>query len=323
MRCLVKSIYISHLRVGDDFVNEPFLVQDVARRTTKDHRPYLLFNLLDKTGQAAGVFWNVPDYIEKWLRSGLVVLVTARIVSYKDTLQINATDMNPSHDPDMSEFLASSDRPRDEMIEELRQHIEGLSTPWQDLVATILTDPSFLSRLANAPAARNMHHAYIGGLLEHMLSMAKVAKMLANHYPHLNTDLLIAGVLLHDIGKVIEYTTEGAFDFSDDGRLVGHIVRAVTMVETVASGMGFPQDELRQLTHLIASHHGNMEWGSPVVPKTLEAVLLHQIDLLDSRMQGFYDHINSDGSHDLWTAKPSPMFRTELRHFDPARPENK
>jgi len=146
-----------------------------------------------------------------------------------------------------------------------------------------------------------------------------VAIMLANHYPYLNTDLLIAGVLLHDIGKAIEYTTEGAFDFSDDGRLVGHIVRAVTLVETAASGMAFPEDELRQLTHLIASHHGNLEWGSPVVPKTLEAVLLHQIDLLDSRMQGFYDHINSDGSNELWTAKPSPMFRTELRHFDPPR----
>lgn len=309
----MKSIYVSELKLGDEFVNEPFLVQEVVQRTTKDNRPYLLYSLVDKSGQASGVFWNLPDYIESWIRSGMVVLVTARVVSYKESLQINTTDLNPCPSPDMTDFLPSSQRPREEMIDELRQHINTLSTPWQELVSELLLGSDFLSRFANAPAARSMHHAFIGGLIEHTLSMVAIAHTLIKHYRYVNKDLLISGTLLHDMGKVAEYTTEGSFDFTDDGRLVGHIVRAITMVEAAAAKINFPPSELRHLIHLIASHHGTMEWGSPVVPKTIEAVLLHQIDLLDSRVQGFYEHLNSDAGDENWTLKPSPMFRTELR----------
>jgi len=316
----VKSIYISQLKLGDQFVNEPFLLQDIVRRTTKDHRPYLLYTLVDKTGQASGVFWNVPDYIDNWVRSGLIVLITARVVSYRDTLQVNTTDMNPSQDLDLSEFLASSQRPRDEMIAELRQRIDDLSEPWQGLVCKLLLDKTFLPRLANAPAARNMHHAYIGGLLEHTLSMAKLAHVLILHYGYINQDLLLSGILLHDMGKAIEYTTEGSFEFSDDGRLVGHIIRAITMVEAAAAELAFPTAELRQLVHLIASHHGTLEWGSPVVPKTFEAILLHQLDLLDSRAQGFLDHLDNDSGDELWTLRSSPMFKTELRRSSDVEP---
>jgi len=314
----VKSTYISELRIGDDFVNEPFLLQEVTRRTTKDNRPYLLYTLKDKTGRASGVFWNVPDYIESWVRTGLVALITARVVSYKDSLQINTTDMNPSETPDMTEFLPSSMRPRDELIEELKAYIERLNEPWRTLVTALILDADYLPKFANAPAARNMHHAYIGGLLEHTLSMAAIADMLAAHYPYVNKDLLLSGVLLHDLAKGVEYTTEGEFNFSDDGRLVGHIVRGIIMVEAVALKLDFPEEDLRQLIHLIASHHGKLEWASPIVPKTLEALLLHQIDLLDSRIQGFYDHLAGDDGHETWTLRPSPMFKTELRHFKPA-----
>jgi 3'-5' exoribonuclease len=314
---LVKSTYVSDLRLGDEFVNEPFLLHEVTRRTTKDNRPYLLYTLKDKSGTASGVFWNVPDYIESWVRSGLVVLVTARVVSYKDSLQINTTDMNQSHSPDMTEFLPSSARPREEMIVELKTYVDSLNEPWRSLVTALLLDKAYLSQFANAPAARNMHHAYIGGLLEHTLSMAALVEMLASHYPYVNKDLLLAGALVHDMAKAVEYTTEGEFSFSDDGRLVGHIVRGIAMVESAAAELAFPDAELRQLVHLIASHHGQLEWGSPVVPKTLEALLLHQIDLLDSRMQGFYEHLSNDDGNESWTLRPSPMFRTELRHFAP------
>ncbi|MCP5100173.1 MAG: HD domain-containing protein, partial [Chloroflexi bacterium] len=155
------------------------------------------------------------------------------------------------------------------------------------------------------------------GLLEHTLSMAAIAETLASHYPYVNKDLLLAGVLIHDIGKTFEYTVDEAFAFSDDGRLVGHIVRGIVMVEKAAAELdNFPQAELRDLIHLIASHHGTQEWGSPVVPKTLEAILLHQIDLLDSRIQGFLDYVKLDDGRGDWTIKNSPMFRTELRRPD-------
>jgi 3'-5' exoribonuclease len=310
----VKSVYIEELGNGDDLLNEPFLVEDIVHRETRDGRPYLLGTFRDKSGQIGGVFWDVPDDVESWIRPGLVALVTGEVNNYKNALQINVTDLNPSSTMNMAEFLPASQRSADEMVNELRQIISDLGQPWQYLVRHILMDRAFLTAFANAPAARMMHHAYIGGLLEHTLSMAAIAKMLARHFPYVNKDLLLTGILLHDMGKVIEYNTEGTFSFSDDGRLVGHITRAVIMIELAAAEMAdFPQEDLRQLVHLVASHHGTQEWGSPVVPKTLEAILLHQIDLLDSRVQGFYDHLRNDGGQDNWSARPSFMFNTELR----------
>lgn len=310
----MKTFYVSDLNAGDELTNEPFLLQEIVRRTTKDGRPFLLGTLRDRTGAVSYVFWDVPDYVEHWVRAGLVVLVTGRIASYKDALQISISDMNAAFNPDMTAFLPSSQRPREEMIDELVEKISRLAEPWQGLVEELLLADTFLPRFANAPAARTMHHAYIGGLLEHTLSMATLAEQLADHYPYVNKDLLVAGALLHDMGKALEYTVEESFSFSDDGRLVGHIVRAVVMVEAAAEKLGtLSLEQRRQLVHLIASHHGTQEWGSPVVPKTIEAVLLHQIDLLDSRVQGFFDHLNNDSGDDGWTVKASNMFNTELR----------
>jgi 3'-5' exoribonuclease len=313
----VKSFFVTNINVGDELENEPFLIQDSILRETKDGRPYLLGTLRDNTGQIAFVYWDIPSYAEKWVTTGSAVLITGRVVRYKDSLQVTITDMNQNLDPSLAELLPSSRRPQEEMVAELKAHVNSLGQPWQPLVQHLLLDETFMREYANAPAARNMHHAYIGGLMEHTLSMAALANVLAGHYPFVNRDLLLAGTLLHDMGKAIEYDISKSFSFSEDGRLVGHITRAVVMVEKAAAELGdFPEDDLRHLVHLIASHHGTQEWGSPVVPKTLEAILLHQLDLLDSRVQGFFDHLSNDNSEDAWTAKSSYMFGTELRRPD-------
>ncbi|HSM59089.1 MAG TPA: HD domain-containing protein [Candidatus Sulfomarinibacteraceae bacterium] len=310
----MKTKYVADLETKDELLNEPFLVQEVVRRTTRDGRPYLLCTYSDRTGQASGIFWDVPQHIDDWVRPGAPVLVTGRVTYYKNAIQINTTDLNQWQSPDMSEFLPSSKRPREEMLEELHQHIATLASPWQELVSRVLLEPDFFQRFMNAPAARHMHHAYIGGLLEHTLSMAQLALTMAEHYPYINRDLLLAGTLLHDAGKAVEYEIGCDFSFSDDGRLVGHIVRAITMVEKAAQDVeGLKPEQLRHLIHLLASHHGTQEWGSPVIPKTLEAVLLHQLDLLDSRVQGFFDHLNNDNSDERWSVRYSQMFNTELR----------
>ncbi len=310
----MKSKFTAQLRVGDELDNEPFLLQGIARRTTKDGRAYLLFALRDKIGQVNAVFWSVPDYVDGWAKDGAVALVTGRVVSYKDSLQVTVTDLNLASNPDMSDFLSSSQRTEEEMIKELKQQIKSLQEPWQTLTGHLLLDEDFLPKFASAPAARTMHHAYIGGLLEHTLSMATMADYMSDHYPYVNRSLLIAGALLHDMGKVHEYSIEGEFSFSDDGRLVGHIVRAITMLETAAAQLDIlTPDQTRDIVHLIASHHGTLEFGSPVTPKTLEAILLHQIDLLDSRVQGYFDHLENDNSKNAWTSKSSFMFKSELR----------
>lgn len=309
----MKSIYAIDLKAGDELTNELFLLQDVNRRQTKDGRSYLLGTVRDKSGLTNFVFWNVPDYVGNWAKSGTAVFLTGRLVTYKDGLQINVTDMNPVAQPNLTELLPASQRNQAEMVHELHQHIAQLQEPWRGLVTRLLLDAEFLPRFANAPAARTMHHGYIGGLLEHSLSMAAVAWLLSTHYPHVDANLLLTGTLLHDIGKVSEYDIERGFAHSEDGRLVGHIVRAIILIEQTATACQFPDTLLRQLIHLIASHHGTLEWGSPTTPKTLEAILLHQIDLLDSRVQGFFDHVRSEVDDTGWTTKYSPMFNTELR----------
>jgi 3'-5' exoribonuclease len=310
----MKSFYVSDLRPGDDLVNELFLLQDVARRTTKDGRPFLLFSARDKTGSVSAVFWDVPDDVSHWVRSGEIVLLTGRANNFKESLQLSTTDLIRNPTSEMAELLSSSPRPQGEMIAELKQLIQSLGEPWQRLVSYILLDPIFLPQFANAPAARQMHHAYIGGVLEHTLSMATVADFLANHYPYVNRNLLISGILMHDMGKTVEYDLAGSFSFTEDGRLVGHIVRAIIMIEKAAQELGdIPAEDVQQLVHLIASHHGNLEWGSPVEPKTLEAMLLHQVDLLDSRIQGFLEHAQTDVDEAGWTVKSSPMFRNEIK----------
>lgn len=313
----MKSFFVDNINVGDELENEPFLIQDAVLRETKDGRPYMLGTLRDKTGQLPFVFWDLPSYVESWARSGSAILITGRVVRYKEALQVTVTDMNQNQSPDLAALLPASRRSQGEMLAELREWIGSLSEPWQRLVSHLLLNEAFLRQFANAPAARNMHHAYIGGLLEHTLSMAKLANFLASHYPFVNRDLLLSGTLLHDMAKTVEYDISKSFSFSEDGRLVGHITRAVVLVEKAAVELGeFPEGELRQLIHLIASHHGTQEWGSPVVPKTIEAVLLHQIDLIDSRVQGFFDHLANDSGEEAWTAKSSYMFGTELRRPD-------
>ena len=304
---------IADLRAGTELAHEPFLLHDVVRRQSKDGRPFLLATLRDRSGQMAGVYWDVPLSVDVWARPGLAVLVSGRVNLYKDALQVNISALERANGLDMTAFLPASQRPPGEMLAELRQLIDGLSAPWRSLVARLLLDGEVAERFAVAPAARGMHHAYVGGLLEHTLSMAAVARLLAVHYPYVNLDLLLSGVLLHDLGKADAYALDEGFGHSDDGRMVGHILRGALLVERTADELNFPPDERQQLLHLIASHHGTQEWGSPVVPRTLEAVLLHQIDLLDSRIGGYLDHVRNDANGGTWTTKRSEMFGTELR----------
>jgi 3'-5' exoribonuclease len=308
-----KTKFIGDLKAGMELRAEPFLLHDVARRQSKDGRPFLLITLRDRSGQIGGVFWDVPLTVDAWARAGLAVLVSGRVSLYKDAIQVSVNDLARAADTDLTAFLPTSRRSQETMRAELREAIAALAEPWQTLAAYLLLEGELAERYTAAPAARSMHHACVGGLLEHSLSMAAIARQLAGHYPHVAGDLLVTGALLHDVGKAYEYALEEGFAPSEDGRLVGHIVRGVILIEQAAAELDFPATERQRLIHLIVSHHGTNEWGSPVVPKTLEAVLLHQIDLLDSRIGGFMDHVGSDGSGAAWTAKRSDMFGTELR----------
>jgi 3'-5' exoribonuclease len=309
----VKTVFVRQLQAGQELFDQPFLLIDVTQRETRDGRPFLLFNLGDKSGRISGVFWNVPDEVVQNCVTGTVVLVTGDVRLYNKRLQVTALDLQPYEPATMADYISSSRRDRDEMIAELRQIIEEMGEPLRSLATAILLEPAFLRRYAEAPAATIMHHAYVGGLLEHVLAMVSLCRLSAELYPMVNPDLLLAGVLLHDVGKVMAYETRETFPLTDDGRLVGHLARGVLMVDAAAAKIdGFPADLRQQLIHLLLSHHGTADWGSPVPPRTLEAALLHQIDMLDSRAQGFIDHVLAEPGDVEWTA-PSPMFGYELK----------
>lgn len=302
------------MKQGLELIDEPLMMKDLVRRTTKDGRAYILCTLGDKTGQISGVFWDIPERLNQMLRPGMVMLTTGKVSRYKDSLQVGITDAYPMDNPDLAEFMPGAGRNSSEMVDQLRALIGTMQEPWQGFLTHLLLDDKFLSKYSVAPAAKSMHHASVGGLIEHSLSMAMLAEATAANYPYVNRDLLVSGALVHDMGKVWEYTLDGEFGTSEDGHLIGHITRAAIYIETQAQSYdGIGAGDLRELLHLVVSHHGTHEWGSPVVPKTLEAILLHQLDLLDSRVQGYFDFLRSEPGIDGWSPRRSMMHSTQLR----------
>ena len=308
----MKTVYVQELEPGMELFDQPFLMVEVNPRKTKDDRPFILFTLSDRTGQVGGVFWNVPAGVVRECVPGRVVLVTGDVRLYNKRVQVVALDLQPFEPESMAEFAPAAGRDHDEMIAELAEVIGQLGQPLQGLLTRLL-DPSFLRRYTESPAARTMHHAYVGGLLQHSLALVSLCRLAAEMYPPVDRDLLIAGALLHDIGKVLSYEAEVTFPLTNDERLVGHITLGTLLVEAAVREMpDFPPRLRQELLHLMVSNHGAPEWGSPVPPRTLEAVLLHHIDLLDSRARGFIDHITGEPGEAEWTSH-SPMFGYELR----------
>lgn len=310
----MKTVFVEELQAGVDLKKgQPFVLREVTERQTKDGRPFILFRLGDKSGNIGGVYWNVPDQVLTKCLPGKVVLVEGDVRLYNQRLQVVATDMQPFDPGSMADFISASRRNQEEMTAELRQIIAELRRPLHQLLTNVLLEPAFLRRFADAPAAKMMHHAYVGGLLEHSLAMVPFCRLAAERYAAIDRDMLIAGALLHDVGKVHAYDLGAGFVITDEERLVGHITRGVVMVEKAIDGVTDFTPELRQhLVHLLVSHHGTLEWGSPIRPCTLEAVLLHQIDLLESRVQGFMDHVEAEPGDTVWTSR-SLMFGYELK----------
>jgi 3'-5' exoribonuclease len=217
-----------------------------------------------------------------------MVRMTAQVQSYRDKLQLKIEEITGVDEaPDEELFVPAARRKPEEMAEELHAILRGVTNPHlKKLLHHFFKRGELLQRFQEAPAAKAIHHAYRGGLLEHCLSMAKVANFLAAHYPGVDRSLLLAGVLLHDIGKVAELImTSGVIEYSDAGRLKGHLVIGSELVaEAAAKIVDFPPELLVQVQHLILSHHGKQEFGSPTVPMTIEALLLSFIDDLDAKM---------------------------------------
>lgn len=296
-----EKIYVSDLE-DDQPVQSTFLVDAKSRRKTRNGDPYLCVTLSDRTGAIEGRIWNDVDAMEARFDSGDFTEVRGRIETWNDDLQIKIHDIRSvdASEVEPSEYLPYSRWSSDEMFDALcdlvDEHVRG--EPVRQFLRELLTDAEFAEAFKRAPAATSNHHEYFGGLLEHTLSMTRLGVALCRHYANyypgmLNRDLVVAGCVLHDAGKIEELSFERTVSYSTEGKLVGHIAQGVELIGAVARRMDPPppDDLLAQLKHLVLSHHGHREFGSPVEPRTPEATLLHEVDMIDSRMNLFHSHL--------------------------------
>jgi 3'-5' exoribonuclease len=292
------------LKVGDRVERVMVVVKKVRRDFTGGK--FLLFQFSDKEGILKGVLWEPSGEVERGIHVNDVVLVRGDIQDYQGTLQLKVSwiEKLDEKDYDPANFLPVSSRPIEELYYDILKMISSINDEnLRALLQTIFEDEGFKKGFMRASAAKGWHHSYVGGLVEHVYDMAKIALEAARVYGEVDQDLLLAGVFLHDLGKIPELSITNHIDYSDKGRLQGHITLGMEFLDDYLRGMeGFPEELGLRLKHMILSHHGTLENGSPVVPMTVEALLLHYIDNMDAQVRGTLQVLEKhDHAEGNWT----------------------
>ena len=298
-----KHIWINDIQEKGK-ITGTYLVKSKTVGQTKQGNPFLTLTLGDKTGTVEARVWDNVKEISAQFKEGDIVDITGQANTYRNRIQIQIYQLKQSNsaaDPDI--FLESTAKDTAQMLSELKKVVNQIKNGHlRMLVESFLADHAFVSKFKKSPAAKYFHHGYLGGLLEHTLSVSQLAVMVAQRYPDLDGDLLVAGAMLHDIGKVDELNYDRNIEYSDQGRLLGHIVLGVMMLdEKLNSLKNFSPELATRLKHLILSHHGEFEFGSPKRPKFLEAFALHLIDDLDAKINGLNRLFKDDKQEGSWT----------------------
>jgi 3'-5' exoribonuclease len=313
----MKSPYVRDLQANQTFT-ATFLVNVKDVRQKKTGEPYLSMVLGDRTGELEAKMWdNVTEVLDTFERDDFVkVKGLMQIYQNRPQLTVHKMIKVDEKTVDFVDYFPASKRDPEEMFAELRGIVAGISNPHlRGLLEAFLNDEALARVYRLAPAAKSVHHAYLGGLLEHVLSLCTLSRFTAGHYQNIDLDLLLAGVILHDIGKVTELTYERSFGYSNEGQLLGHIVIGLRMFyQKLAMFPDFPPPLRTLLEHLIVSHHGELEYGSPKIPLFPEAMLLHHLDNMDSKMECMRGLVARDGGSDImWTQYSPPLERSVLR----------
>jgi 3'-5' exoribonuclease len=303
---IVKKVFISDVKEKDK-VEDIFLVTKKETGKSKAGKAYLNLRLMDRTGTVEGRVWDNVESLSGRFEKNDFVKIRGYAVSYQSIIQMNVGDIKRVDDSslDIADFLPAAQRDRDEMFAELEEIIGEMGDRHlRSLLQLIFEDEDVKRRFKIAPAAKTMHHAYLSGLLEHVLSLCGLADRVTGHYRDINRDLVITGAILHDIGKIYELSYERSFDYTDEGRLVGHITIGIGMVERVIEKIDdFPKELSTLIKHMLLSHHGYLEYGSPKRPKCVEAVILYYCDDLDSKIQSMQAYIEKEGdTGSNWTS---------------------
>jgi len=303
-----------------------YLVKNKSIGQTRQGNSFLTLTLGDKTGTIEARVWDRVEEISTHCKEGNIVTIAGQANTYRNQIQIQIHELKQNKSPaDPTIFQESSPKDIPHMLSDLKTLANQIQNRHlRTLIDSFMADHHFVTQFKKAPAAKNFHHSYLGGLLEHTLSVSQMAVRVSEHYPDLDCDLLLSGAILHDIGKIEELTFEPTIEYSNKGRLLGHIVLGVVMVEEKLKPLkDFPSELALRLKHLILSHHGEFDFGSPKRPKFLEAFALHLIDDMDAKIHGLSRLLKDDRQEGSWTAFNKLLQRYFYKGDSSAQTNNK
>jgi len=304
-----KNIYIENLKIGDSIFSESFALKSFVKKASRNNKPYIDVELSDKTGTVKGKIWADNFSSCEETKEGDVVEINATVDDYHGP-QLNITNLRVAKNYNTDDYQQKSKFDIDTMWEDVKKTIESTKNPHiKNLLKNVFTD-DIIKKFKNSTAAYKVHHAYIGGLLEHTWEMLKMAEGLRVHYPKINMDIINAGIILHDIGKIFEYEMSTIIDISDQGKMLGHIFIGADLVKKSAP-QEMPIDLLNEVLHIVLSHHGEKEFGSPIVPMTTEALVVSTLDAASSKINIAYLNIHSSLGNEKYTPFISHL-KTEL-----------
>ena len=302
--------YINQLSECEE-IDEVFVASEKQLRPNRNGNLYLQLRLSDRTGTLNAMMWNANNSIYHAFENGDFVQVQGTAQLYNGNMQIivNHIDTAEPRNVNEDDFVHLGEGRRDDLLTRLREILRGLEDyHLRSLAECFLVDEELMSKFVAAPAGIKHHHAYSGGLLDHVCSLLELILVVAPRYPSINQEMLLMGGFLHDLGKIDELTYDRGLGYSDEGQLVGHLVQGVSILERKIVEFEqleketFPTELAMQLKHMIVSHHGKLEFGSPKVPMTLEATALHYLDDLDAKLYGFESLMREDYNTDSqWT----------------------
>ena len=312
----MKQAFVSAL-LADQAITTYFLVCEKEIRATREGKSYLRLELGDRTGTIEARMWEGFERDAASFQRDDFVKVQARVESYRNKLQVAVDKIRRAEEQevDPADFFAHTPEDVDELYARLLSFVASVKNPFlRRLLESVVTDPELVPRLKRAPAAKIMHHAYLGGLLEHVVSLCGLCSHALSHYPEADPDLLMTGAVLHDIGKLQELSYVRSFGYTDEGQLLGHILIEYEFVAKKMDAIeGFPSDLKTLVLHMLVSHHGRYEFGSPKLPMFREALMLHYLDDLDSKMAAVRAALASDKGEGNWTAFSGALERRFLR----------
>ncbi len=302
----MSKLMIRDLKDNEQFETQVLVLQKSTLQS-KTGKPYLSVKVMDASGEMEARVWDHVEELNALFDKEDFVWIRGKAVNYQEKMQLSLISfkkLNPD-DVEISAFLPTTKKNIEEMFSQFMEIIhQKIQNVWiKKFLLAVFEDPSVQRKFKRAPAAKTNHHAWIGGLLEHVLHLCKLAEDVVKHYPQANADLVYTGLMMHDLGKIDEMYYDRGFGYTDEGQLVGHLIQGVELVyDKIRSIPDFPPKIKTHIVHLILAHHGRLEFGSPKLPMTLEAIIVHYLDDLDSKIQGVKDLAEKENNDNPWVS---------------------